>query len=274
MTAESGVKNAPHLLLALALTACATDHAPQPVTDKDSAATFGKESHFEWKTSTPEAQGVDSRDLTRALERVARQDIDLHGLIVYRNGHVILEVYPPPYDAQTVHNVKSVSKSLLSALVGIAIDKDIVAGIDQRVSEFFPEYFKTDKHSGKQDILLRHLLTMTSGLDLDENGPRMKAVFSSDDWIGATLQRPMVAVPGQRFEYSTALTHLMSGLLSRASGSSLLALCQRYLCGPLGFEKVQWHTSGPRAAASTATARCTSASRGALDLGQDLHTKQ
>jgi len=238
------MKNGPHLLLALALTACTTGHAPQPVTDQDSAATFGKETRFEWRTSTPEAQGVDSRDLTRALKQVARYGIDLHGLIVYRNGHVILEVYPPPYDAQTVHNVKSVSKGLLSALVGIAIDKGMVDGIDQRVSEFFPEYFKADKQPGKQDISLRHLLTMTAGLDLDENGPKMNAIFNSDDWIDATLQRPMLEVPGQRFAYSTALTHLMSGLLSRASGSSLLTLCQRYLCGPLDFEKVQWLT-GP-----------------------------
>ncbi len=244
VTIKTGMKYLLGLLLALTLTACATSYTPQLATDQDSAAPSGKETHFKWKTSTPEAQGVDSHDLTRVLERVVQQEINLHGLIVYRNGHIILEVYPPPYDAQTVHNIKSVSKSLLSALVGIAIDKGIVSGIDQRVSEFFPEYFKAGEHSGKHDISLRHLLTMTSGLDLDESGPSKKAVFSSDDWIGAALQHPLVALPGLRFAYSTALTHLMSGLLSRASGSSLLTFCQRYLCGPLGFVGMQWRT-GP-----------------------------
>lgn len=244
MTAESSVKLVLYLLLALTLTACAISHSPPPVTNSGGVVGFSKETRFEWRTSTPEAQGVDSHDLTRVLQRVALQGIDLHSLIVYRNGHVILEVYPPPYDAQTVHNVKSVSKSLLSALVGIALDNGIVGGIDQHISEFFPEYFATDMHPGKRDISLRHLLTMTSGLDLDENGPKMNAVFSSEDWIGATLQRPLVALPGEHFVYSTALTHLMSGLLSRASHNSLLDLCQRYLCGPLEFEKVQWRT-GP-----------------------------
>jgi len=195
---------------------------------------------FEWRASTPEAQGVDSGDLVQALQRVVEQNIELHGLIVYRNGHVILEVYPPPYDVETVHNIKSVSKSLLSALVGIAIDRGILSGTDQRVLEFFPEYVEADDDSSKQDITIHDLLTMTSGLDLDENGPLMTAVFTSDDWVHATLQRPQVDPPGQRFVYSTALTHLMSGLLSRASATSLWDFCQRYLCGPLGFENMQW----------------------------------
>ncbi|MCB1851767.1 MAG: serine hydrolase [Gammaproteobacteria bacterium] len=244
MSVESGIRLALYPLLIMTLTACAFSQSPQPATDFGIMPSFGAKTGFEWRTSTPESQGIDSDDLTGILRRAARQGINLHGLIIYRNGHVILEAYPPPYDAQTAHNIKSVSKSLLSALVGIAIDKGIVSNVDLRISALFPEYFDAERHPGKQELSLHHLLTMTSGLDLDENGPRMNAVFNSNDWIGATLQRPLVAPPGQRFVYSTALTHLISGLLSRASQESLLNLCQRYLCGPLGFENLHWQT-GP-----------------------------
>jgi CubicO group peptidase (beta-lactamase class C family) len=242
---DATVKRIGGLLLAvlvLALTACASGHVPQVTWEAGATYGLSQDTRFEWKSSTPEAQGFDSRDLTRALERVRRQDIALHGLIVYRNGYVILEVYPAPYDADTLHNVKSVSKSLLSALVGIAIDEGTLPGIDERVSAYFPEYFEEEPDPRKQDLSLRHLLTMTSGLDLDEHGPKMKAVVGSDDWIGAVLRRPMLENPGQRFSYSTGLTHVMSGVLTRASQDSLLAFCQRTLCGSLGFEDVVWRT--------------------------------
>jgi CubicO group peptidase (beta-lactamase class C family) len=244
MTIRFGLRHLPALLLGLSLTACTTAHLPQPTPSADGAKAPVEARRFEWRTSTPEAQGVDSRSLAQVLRRVVQQDIDLHGLIVYRNGHIILEVYPPPYDAQTVHNLKSVSKSLLSALVGIAIDEGFIDSVDQRVADFFPDYADALAAPGKKDITIRQLLTMTAGLELDENGPLMQGVFSSGDWIGATLRRPKMDPAGQRFLYSTALTHLMSGLLSRASDSSLFDLCQRYLCGPLEFEEMQWR-KGP-----------------------------
>ncbi len=200
---------------------------------------------FDWEHSTPEAQGIDSRGLVRAVSRVRDECVNLHSLIMIRNGHVIFEVYVPPYDKDTLHNVKSVTKSIMSALVGIALQEGILDSLDQTVSEYFPEYITDDMDPRKRSITLRHLLTMTSGLDLDENGPIMNGIFGSDDWIEATFARPISGDPGRRFLYCSALSHTMSGILSRASKQSLLELCNRYLFGPLGINGIQWK-QGPK----------------------------
>jgi CubicO group peptidase (beta-lactamase class C family) len=200
---------------------------------------------FEWERSTPERQGIDSEILLRSIRRIRDEDLDIRSLILIRNDHVILELYVHPYTRDTVHNVKSVSKSILSAVVGIALREGILKSTDQPVREFFPDYFPEDAEDDKNRITLRHLLTMTSGLDLDENGPKMQAVFASADWIRATFEADMVAAPGERFVYSTPLTHTMVGVLTEASGKSVLELADEHLFGPLEFGALQW-TRGPQ----------------------------
>jgi CubicO group peptidase (beta-lactamase class C family) len=153
---------------------------------------------FDWEQSTPEAQGIDTRGLIRAVSRVRDEAVNLHSLILVRNGHVIFEAYVPPYDKDALHNVKSVTKSIMSALVGIALEEGILDSLDQTVSEYFPEYITDAMDPRKRSITLRHLLTMTSGLDLDENGPIMNGIFDSDDWIEATFARPMSEDPGNK----------------------------------------------------------------------------
>jgi CubicO group peptidase (beta-lactamase class C family) len=183
--------------------------------------------------------------LLRAVRRIRDENLDVRSVVLVRNDHVILELYVYPYDRDTVHNVKSVSKSIISALVGIALREGILESLDQTVGEFFPQYFTDGTDERKKRITLRHLVTMTAGLDLDENGPKMAKVFASDDWIRTTFEAPMADDPGARFLYSTPLTHTMSGILTEAGGMSLLELADEHLFGPLGIEKVQWK-QGPR----------------------------
>jgi len=195
-----------------------------------------------WQRSTPEAQGLDSRVFVEGLRRVRDEGIDLHSLIVIRNGHLVLEAYVHPYDRETLHNVKSVSKSVMSAVVGIALERGILEDLDQPVYDLLPEYFPDDAEAGKKRITLRHLLTMTAGLDLDENGPLMSAVFRSEDWVRATFARPMIQEPGGSFVYSTPLSHAMSVILAEASGKSLLDLTRELLFEPIGIEQARWKT--------------------------------
>lgn len=200
---------------------------------------------FAWQRSTPEQQGVDSEMLVRAVRRIRDEDIDVRSLVLVRNDHVILELYVHPYTRDTVHNVKSVSKSILSALAGIALREGDLRSLDQPVREFFPDDFPEDPEDDKNRITLRHLLTMTAGLDLDENGPKMQAVFRSPDWIRATFETDMATPPGERFVYSTPLTHALVGVLTEASGQSALEFAKEHLFGPLEFGALQW-TRGPR----------------------------
>jgi CubicO group peptidase (beta-lactamase class C family) len=200
---------------------------------------------FTWERSTPEEQGVDSKVLVTALRRIREENLDVHSLIVIRNDKMILEAYVHPYDVDSLHNVKSVSKSIISALVGIALREKVLDNLDQKVHEFFPEYFSDGGDPRKKEISLRHLLTMTSGLDLDENGPKMQWVFASKDWIKTAFGMKMAADPGKRFLYSTPLTHTMSGILTETSGTSLFDFAKELLYGPLGIEDVRW-SQGPK----------------------------
>lgn len=197
-----------------------------------------------WKRSTPEEQGIDSRALIEVLKKVSEESLDIHSLIIIRNHRVTLECYLHPYDASVLHNVKSVSKSIMSALTGIALKEGIIQDIDQTVNEFFPQYFAKNGDPEKEKINLRHLLTMTAGLDLDENGPIEERIYESGDWIRATLERPVKDPPGTRFNYSTPLSHIMSGILSETSGRTLLELARQYLFDPMEAGEAMW-TKGP-----------------------------
>lgn len=209
------------------------------------AADLPKSGDIDWEPCTPEEQGMDSRELARMLSRAKEHGLDLHSLIMIRNGRVILECYVHPYDKNSLHNVKSVSKSIMSAMVGVALREGIIKNLDETVYDYFPQYFTEGMDARKRTITLRHLLTMTSGLDLDENGPIMGMIFGTGDWIEATLARPMLTFPGTRYKYCTGLTHIMSGVLTEASGRGLLDLCKEYLFGPLDITDVQWR-QGPK----------------------------
>jgi CubicO group peptidase (beta-lactamase class C family) len=198
-----------------------------------------------WERSTPEEQGIDSGSLAATLRKIRDEKIDIHSVVLIRNGSLVLESYVHPYGPEDLHNVKSVSKSIISALVGIALHRGDLKSLDQKVSEFYPQYFPEDADPRKKAITLRHLLTMTAGLDLDENGPKMGRVFRSDDWIRATFETEMATDPGKSFVYSTPLTHTMSGILTEATGASLREYAGEHLLGPLEIDRLQWQ-QGPK----------------------------
>jgi CubicO group peptidase (beta-lactamase class C family) len=210
-----------------------------------SPASDSSQGDIVWEAAAPEELGLDSEQLVTAVARVRERNLDLHGMILLRNDRVILECYVQPYDKDALHNVKSVSKSIISAVVGNALREGVLESLDATVYDYFPQYFTEEMDPRKKEITLRHLLTMTSGLDLDENGPIMSGIFGTDDWIKATLERSMVADPGEQYLYSTPLTHIMSAVLTEASGRSLLELSTEYLFEPLGITEVQWR-QGPQ----------------------------
>jgi CubicO group peptidase (beta-lactamase class C family) len=198
-----------------------------------------------WDVAAPEEVGISSGALADMLERIRDEGIEIHSVIIVKDGRLVLEAYVHPYDRETLHNVKSVSKSVISALVGIALREGVIGGLDETVYEHLPQYITDDMDPRKKQINLRHLLTMTSGLDLDENGPISGEIFGTLDWLKATYERPMREDPGTAFLYSTPLTHTMSAILTESSGMSLHEFADIHLFGPLGFGEVQWK-KGPR----------------------------
>jgi len=183
---------------------------------------------------------VDTRILVDFLDRVQAEELDLHSVLIIRHGHLIFECYVHPYDPAMLHNVKSVSKSMLSALVGRLEADGVIDSLGQSAAALLPGHIDIENDQRKAQITLEHLLTMTAGLDLDENGPITQEIFSSADWIKTAWARDRVTAPGVQYNYSTALTHTMSGILTELTGRTASELADSLLFGPMGCDAHQW----------------------------------
>jgi len=185
----------------------------------------------QWRVSGPEEQGIDSETLLEAFRNIQPSQDDFHSLLIIRNGYLITEAYWAPYHRSTTHNVKSATKSIMSALTGIALRKKYLNNLQQTVKEFFPEYVDEPQ---KKDISLRNLLTMTAGIDWREAaGP---SPFDLENW----KKLPMKDAPGKRFEYNTMLPQMMSAIITKSSGMSTKDFADKFLFQPLGINNYQW----------------------------------
>ena len=140
--------------------------------------------------------------------------------------------------AGRVTNVKSVSKSVISTLVGIAIERRLIPGVRQPIATYFPELAR-DADPRKRRITIEDLLTMRSGL-ISTSFDNYGAWVGSRNWVDYVLRRPMVADPGEDMEYSTGNTHLLSAILTKATKQSTWAFAQQQLGTPLGFTISRW----------------------------------
>mgnify|MGYP006279859387 CR=1 FL=1 len=192
----------------------------------------------EWQVRPPAEWGLDAGRLGAAYRRAAELG-PLNGLLVARRGTLVAEQYWNGVSPRDDVNIKSASKAVLSALVGIALEQGLLESLDQPVADFFPEHLGDDADPRKLEITIRDLLTMRSGLETTsfENYGRWVA---GDDWVEGVLDQPLVAEPGGRFIYSTGSSHLLSVILTRASGSSTLAFAREHLFDPLGIEPGGW----------------------------------
>ena len=178
------------------------------------------------------------------MEQAADRAADLprlHTLVVARHGEIQAEYSfgGPGLDAAA--NVKSVSKSILSALVGIAIEEGYLEGVDQPIAPFFDDYLDDTDDPRKRDITIGHLLSMQSGLERTSGG-NYGAWVSSSNWVRDALRRPMHSDPGTTRRYSTGNSHLLSAVLTEATGQSTWSFAQTYLAEPLGIRLPQWPT--------------------------------
>jgi CubicO group peptidase (beta-lactamase class C family) len=186
----------------------------------------------------PEQQGVDSAQLARMFEEIKQKNLSLDGVLVVRHSTIVTEAYFPPYAASTKHEIYSVTKSIISALVGIALQQGSLHDLDQKALDFFGDRTVAENDVRKQAITLRHLLTMTSGLHWSSDDD--SKLFGGGDLVQLTLDRPMVAEPGSVWNYNSGGTHLLSAILQKATGQSASAFAQAQLFQPLGITDVAW----------------------------------
>jgi CubicO group peptidase (beta-lactamase class C family) len=182
--------------------------------------------------------GLDSVRMAEAVERAAALP-RLRTLLVARHGDLLVERhFRGPGPAQPA-NVKSVSKSVLSAVIGIALAEGHLAGVDQPIAPFFARHIAAGDDPRKQQITIGNLLSMQSGLE-QTSGTRYGRWVTSPNWVRHAITRPMVAEPGGQRLYSTGNSHLLSALLTQATGKSTWAYSREKLAEPLGITLPRW----------------------------------
>lgn len=195
-----------------------------------------------WRTSAPEEQGMDSQKLAQLLDVIQQQHLNLHSLLIIRNGYLVSETYFGVYQQDTRHELYSCTKSFVSTLIGIAIDKGYIDRIDHRIVDFFPEYTFANLDEQKQAMTLEDLLTMRSGLDWQEGDPVYAAMYRSPDWIQFVLDKPMAQPSGSQFNYCSGCSHILSAILQQTTGMNPRDFAEQYLFQPLGISNIQWST--------------------------------
>src|SRR5918994_1862587 len=173
-----------------------------------------------------------SAALTPAIN-AARDLPRLYSLLVAQRGTIIFEHYFNGRRATTPANVKSVSKSIVAALVGIAADRKLLS-LDQPIAKYFP-----DLPEAKRAITIEDLLTMRSGLE-STSSRNYGAWVQSANWVRHALAKPLIASPGTQMIYSTGNSHVLSAILTKATGKSTWQFAQESLAKPLGFSLAPW----------------------------------
>ena len=173
-----------------------------------------------------------AREAATALPR-------LNSLLISHQGQLVVEDYFNGWQGRRPANMKSASKSVISALIGIAIDEGYIESVTVPIVEYFPNHLSLQSSPEKLNITVEDLLTMQSGLKTTSNRNYGKWVLS-DNWVEFALNQPLVAEPGEAMLYSTGSSHLLSAILTKAAGIDSKSFAQQYLASPLGFSMSYW----------------------------------
>lgn len=195
-----------------------------------------------WRTSTPEEQGFNSAKLAEGLQDLQEGNVGINSLLIIRNGYVLLDAYFDPYDGSFPHKLASVTKSVTTTLIGIAIDQGKLR-LDAPMVSFFPDRTIANLDDRKKSITVRHLAEMMNGMEsgcLAGDEPTLDAMRSTPDWVQAALDRKMVQNPGTSFCYDSPGMHLLSAILQKTTGMTELEFARQNLFEPLGIQEVFW----------------------------------
>ena len=202
-----------------------------------------------WETASLNETDITSEKIDEMMfDILGGNDKNIHSILLIKNGKLVLEEYFYGYNREKLHFLASVSKSITSVLIGIAIDQKITADVETEAYEFFSEYMNTKWVDQKYPITLQHILTMAAGLDWDamkysRRDPRHTThqMYDSGDPIGFVLDRNLAGVPGETFYYNSGpddpsggdcKEHIRPGTSMNFPGNNLFA--------PLGISDYHW----------------------------------
>ena len=189
--------------------------------------------------SAPAREGVSTQAVINMMDSLmALPDCEIHHVMVLRHGKVIAEVHPAPFRAEDAHTLYSASKTFTSLAVGIAIDENLLR-LDDRVMTFFPDK-RTNKVSDNMAAMtVRDLLMMAAGIKPDWTMRDLE----DKDWIKVWLAKPCDEKPGTHFQYDSMCTFMLSAIVQRVTGRTLLDYLNQKLFGPMHITQVDWEMS-------------------------------
>ena len=248
------------VLLALSVSAC--DNMARDVNGKGRRIPVPVKTGDGWDVASLDSVGMDPEDFIRLTDRLDQtSEHRIHGILVVRNSRLVFEKYYPGrkfnlgqytggtgYGRDDLHVLCSATKSVSSALLGIALDKDFIQSIEQRVHEFFPEHADVFlQEPAKGNLTIKHLLTMTSGLTYDDESlpytnPNndMYRFFTAGDPIRFLLAKPLFSEPGTVFDYDNCNTNIFGQIIRKAANKKLDVFAKEYLFDKIGVARQEW----------------------------------
>ncbi len=203
-----------------------------------------------WEVASLSEVGIDPgkiQQITQEIRDDERFDL-IHSMLIVKDGKLVHEAYFWGYQRNSLNVMASITKSVTSTLIGIAIDKGFIKSVDESVVSFLPEYSELTKDPKKRAIKLKHILTMSSGLDWLEHGTSYNdlensewQMVDSEDWIEYVLSKPVKDTPGTVFLYNTGGIHLLSAVIQSATGMRTNIFAEKHLFEPLGIYAYQWN---------------------------------
>jgi len=199
------------------------------------------------------SQNINNRELDSAFSRadkIITTDSrvffkNVESLIVYSDGEIKFEKYYNGFKKDSLHHTQSQTKSVVSLLMGIAIDKGYIKSENDPVASYFPEYFRKEDNL-KFSVTIRDLLTMSAGFEWEEmlpmNDPKNDNMnmFTSYKWLNYALTRPMAKKPFTEFKYNSGLPMIVAGIIEKATNMKLDEFAKKYLFEPLQIKEFQW----------------------------------
>jgi CubicO group peptidase (beta-lactamase class C family) len=192
-----------------------------------------------WQTSTPSAQGMNEDVLENMMNEINDKNYEIHSLLIIKNGFLVFERYGNSFTPDTIHNLNSSTKSIVSALFGIAINEGHVSGITDKMLTYFGNMSIKNMSPEKSNITIEDLLDMRSGLEWNDEQIIMEYI-NAENAVQYILDRPMVAAPNTEWHYNSGSSHLLSAIITRTTGKSAEVYALNKLFTPLGINKYEW----------------------------------
>ena len=167
----------------------------------------------------------------------------IHSVLISKDKQLVYEQYFNGFRRDSLHDSRSSFKSIASLLVGIAIDKGFIKNVDQKVSEFFPEYPFLKTEELKKLMTIKNLLEMKSGFDCEEFNDTKDCedeMSKSKNWVEYSLKIPMKDKPGEVWAYTSVDPVILSGIIRKATNMSVMNFAKKYLFDPMGISDYKW----------------------------------